>query len=193
MTIERFVAVWFPLRVGRIYTRKKALCVLGLFVVITSVVYMCYLWIVTEVYDKNYGYQCKVMTEYQFFIHKTLYWIDAVYATILPCCLVLTGNVLIIVNIRRARRAQRHLTSSYDQRGRTARDQKQITIMLIVVSVVFLVLNIPNAAFYLAKINWKPDSSWSVYEKALYSFYGRLVHILSDSNHAVNFYLYFLR
>ncbi|XP_005097252.1 neuropeptide SIFamide receptor [Aplysia californica] len=192
MTAERFLAVWFPLRVGRMYTRRKALMVLALLATLTSGVSLVLFWVWTEYHEASYGYWCDIRPEYVDFINYTFYWLSAVYSLILPCFFILLGNTLIILNIVRAGRVQRHLTNSFDQGGRKARDQRQITLMLVVVSVVFLMLNMPNAIFYIVKPTWKDSLEPFSYDEAKYTFTARFIHILSDANHAVNFYLYFL-
>lgn len=129
--------------------------------------------------------------EYIIFIKEIFYWIDGFYYAILPCALILVGNALIITNIKRAMKAQRHLTNSFDQGGRHAHDQRQITLMLVIVSVTFLLLNLPLAIFYIIKPYWTfPKPS---YDEVKYMFSFRFTHAMADSNHAINFYLYFLR
>lgn len=191
MTTERFLAVWFPLRVGQMYTRRKAIITLASLAFITAAVYLFFFWSWIEHYEKGYGYWCEMKHEYVIFAQDSFYWIDGLYYAILPCLLILIGNTLIITNIKRATKIQRHLTNSFDQGGRKARDQRQITVMLVVVSVVFLLLNMPNAVFYIVKRSWSYQEQ--SYEHVKNLFTNRLVHVLADANHAVNFYLYFLR
>ena len=195
MTTERCLAVCFPLRVGQMYTRRKALAVLSGFAVMTASVYVLLLWAFMEAGDSSSGYYCTVKPRYRAYLAGQVhYWLDACVGHVTPCILVLTGNALIVFSIRRARRAQRSLTSVVDRGGRQSKDQRQITCMLIAVSVVFLLLNIPNSMFYLLKDRiWTERSEPFTYERAKYDFTGRLVHALTDANHAVNFYLYFLR
>ncbi|BFZ17963.1 hypothetical protein BsWGS_21001 [Bradybaena similaris] len=191
MTTERFLAVWFPLRVGQMYTRRKAIITLATLAFITAAVYLFFCWAWIEKYETGYGYWCEMKHEYVVFTHDdSYYWIEALYYAILPCLLILIGNMLIITNIKRATKIQRHLTNSFDQGGRKARDQRQITVMLVVVSVIFLLLNMPNAVFYIVKRSWKYQEN--SYEHVKHMFINRFFHVLADANHAVNFYLYFL-
>ncbi|CAG5132580.1 unnamed protein product, partial [Candidula unifasciata] len=191
MTTERFLAVWFPLRVGRMYTRRKAILTLASLACITAAVYFFFFWSWTEYYEEGYGYWCEMKHGYTIFITESFYWIDGVYYAILPCLLILVGNTLIITNIKRATKIQRHLTNSFDQGGRKTRDQRQITVMLVVVSVIFLLLIMPSAIFYIIKPSWNYQQH--SYEHVKYLFTTRFIHVLADANHAVNFYLYFLR
>ncbi|XP_059163881.1 putative G-protein coupled receptor F59B2.13 [Physella acuta] len=190
MTAERCLAVCFPLRVGRMYTRRKALLVLACFLLMTSAEYFFFFWAWEEKHEEGYGFWCQMKEEYQPFVRNIFYWLDGFYSALLPCGFILIGNILIIINIKRARKAQRHLTNTFDQSTRKGRDQRQITIMLVLVSIVFLVLNIPNAVLYFLKPYWVYEEN--SYEQVKFRFTSHLVHVLSDSNHAVNFYLYFL-
>ncbi|GFN74793.1 thyrotropin-releasing hormone receptor [Plakobranchus ocellatus] len=193
MTTERCLAVCFPLLVGRIYTRRKALAVLAGFAVMTASVYLVLLWAFVEVDSGNSNYYCTVREAYRAYLGGQIhYWLDASVGSLVPCVLVLTGNALIVFSIRRAKKTQITLTGAVDRGGRQSRDQRQITIMLIAVSMVFLVLNIPNALFYLTKNRWSRGLQKYSYDMAVFYFIARLVHALTDANHAVNFYLYFL-
>ncbi|BFZ03615.1 hypothetical protein BsWGS_06654 [Bradybaena similaris] len=189
MTTERFLAVWFPLRVGRIYTRRKAFIVLACLALATSCLYAFFFWSWNERHELNYGYWCEMKPEFQTFLVR-FYWVEGLYWAVLPILFIVIGNVLIITNIKRARKAQRHLTNAFDQGGRKSRDQRQITVMLIVVSLVFLLLNLPNAVFYFFRKFWVFEEP--SYEEVKFMFTARLIHLLADANHAVNFYLYFL-
>ncbi|GFO38970.1 thyrotropin-releasing hormone receptor [Plakobranchus ocellatus] len=193
MTLERCLAVCFPLSVGQIYTRRKALAVIIGFALMTASVYLVLLWAFVEVDDGNSEYHCTLKQSYKPYLRGQIhYWLDACVGSIIPCMLILTGNALIVFSIRRAKKTQRTLTSEVERRGRQSRNQRQITGMLIAVSLVFLLLNIPNALFYLTKTKWSERIVPFSYDSAVFYFMARLVHALTDTNHAVNFFLYFL-
>ncbi|KAI8796549.1 G-protein coupled receptor isoform X2 [Biomphalaria glabrata] len=189
MTAERFLAVCFPLRVGRMYTRRKAIVVLAGLALITASINIFHFWAWEELCEDGFWYY-KLKDEYIDVVHGAFYYITGTHSILLPCALIFTGNALIILSIRQARAVQRHLTNSVEQGGRKAKDQRQITVMLVVVSIVFLLLNTPNAFLYFFKKYWEYEL-WS-YSHAEYFFTARFIHLLLDANHAVNFYLYFL-
>ena len=72
----------------------------------------------------------------------------------------------------------------------TMRQQRQITMMLVVVCVAFVLLITPNAIFYAVKPYW--TYTRNTLGHATFIFTGELIFLLCDSTHAVNFYLYFL-
>ena len=69
------------------------------------------------------------------------------------------------------------------------KQQKQITVMLVIVCMVFVILITPHALFYAISTYWKYPRGTE--EHALYLFVNQLIFMLSDATHAVNFYLYF--
>ena len=62
--------------------------------------------------------------------------------------------------------------------------------MLFTVSVVFVLLTMPNCVFFIVQDDW--DYQSSLHDTARYYLVFQLVFLLSDLNHAINFYLYFL-
>ncbi|KAK3105893.1 hypothetical protein FSP39_008047 [Pinctada imbricata] len=65
-----------------------------------------------------------------------------------------------------------------------------INVMLVTVSVVFVLLTMPNCIFFIVKDDW--NYRVSLHETARYYLVFQVVFLLSDLNHAINFYLYFL-
>ncbi|XP_076439904.1 kappa-type opioid receptor-like [Babylonia areolata] len=188
MTLERFIAVWFPLKVSRIYSKKKATIVLIVIFFLTFSFNTVYFVIVIENVKKS----CVFHDSFRTFMQDYWYWADALAYAIVPCLLVITSNTLIIINVQMSSKTQRQLTNNFDQSSRRMRDQQQITTMLIVISLVFLVLMLPNSIFYLVSEHWLKTTAPGSYRRMEYHFTKQLVHTLSDTNHAVNFYLYFL-
>ncbi|KAL8573189.1 hypothetical protein ACOMHN_036174 [Nucella lapillus] len=188
MTLERFIAVWFPLKVSRIYSKKKATIVLIVIFFLTFSLNTVFFIIIVEDVNKS----CRFQDKFQTFMQDYWYWADALAYAIVPCLLVITSNTLIIINVQMSSKTQRQLTNNFDQSSRRMRDQQQITTMLIVISLVFLVLMLPNSVFYLVSEYWKKHTAPDSYQRLEYHFIKQLVHTLSDTNHAVNFYLYFL-
>ena len=186
MTLERFIAVWFPLKVSRIYSKRKATLVLIAIVLLTFAFNTIFFAAVVE--KERCGYK----EELQDFMYDYWYWADALVYAIIPCLLVITSNTLIIINVQMSNKTQRQLTNNFDQSSRRARDQQQITTMLIVISLIFLVLMLPNSIFYLVSVAWLESVQHGSYAFVEYAFTKQLIHVLCDLNHAVNFYLYFL-
>ncbi|GFN94690.1 thyrotropin-releasing hormone receptor [Plakobranchus ocellatus] len=188
MTLERCLAICLPLRVGTICTRKLHIAGITLTCIILVAINAQALVTNVMVTGTKRGIECSPDPEYADFL-AVWFWVDAVFYAILPAALLIVMNSLIILGIRRSAQIQKELTSKANQTAETMKQQKQITIMLVIVCIVFVVLITPHALFYAVQRHWKyrPYSE----EHARYLFTNQLIFVLSDSTHAVNFYLYF--
>ncbi|XP_050407375.1 FMRFamide receptor-like [Patella vulgata] len=191
MTIERFMAIWLPLKVGNYCDGKKAAMIMAIMALVLLIADLQFFWSATQNVGKDGSVDCSFKQEYLQFINLYWYWIDGALYAILPCILLFVFNLLIIFGIRRSGKIQKELTNSKsDQMAEKFRQLRQITIMLVVVSIVFVLLTIPNCLFFIVKPYWTYQEN--SYEHAQYLLTNQLIFVLSDSNHAVNFYLYFL-
>ncbi|XP_050418795.1 probable G-protein coupled receptor B0563.6 [Patella vulgata] len=182
MSIERFVAVWFPLKLGINWTIKRSFLSMGILFLFLSGVYIHLLWTITSYYGS-----CEIGEVYHnYFITKIWYWISACLYAIFPCIILFVFNFLIIIGIRKSADEHKTLTLSPS----TATPHRDVTIMLIVVSVVFLILTAPICIFLLLGQTWLPHRySDEFAQKVLCQ---QIAYVLCDTNHAVNVFLYFL-
>lgn len=189
MTAERLLAIWFPFTVAEISTKSKAWIVYISLMVVFMGVNCFYLFTFEEDYDEVTFFTCEPMDEYKDVVVNVLYWLDAACYALAPCILLMIFNCLLLVGTWMSMREQKKLTQNKDQMDEKRKQQNQITIMLVTVSVIFLVLTIPNGIFFMHTGSWNPNSNHAWAEKILVE---RIILFLSDCNHAVNFFLYFL-
>lgn len=187
MTAERFIAIKFPMRVQEICTKTKVVIVLVVMAIILVGLNSHHFVIMHEGYSSFTIYLCQSRAEYTYFYSKIWYWIDGVVFAMAPFCALTLLNFLIIIGIRDSMKKQRDLTNLQQKQSK---QQMQITVMLVTVSVVFTVLTMPNCIFFIYEGYW--NYKQSSYQTALYYLIYQIVFILSDLNHAVNFYFYFL-
>lgn len=189
MTIERFLAIWLPLRVSELCTRKRAIIVMILLAVPLLGLNLHFFWSTHEVWDDYYAWDCQFRSEFEYFMTKLWYWIDGAAYSLIPFIILVVFNFLIIVGIHRGHRG---VVSKIDKTQMTEkmRQQQQITIMLVTVSAVFVLLTMPNCVFFIFQNYW--DYTSTMHDYARYFLFYQLVFVLSDFNHAINFYLYFL-
>ncbi|CAG2212155.1 probable G-protein coupled receptor B0563.6 [Mytilus edulis] len=192
MTIERFIAIWFPLQVTKLCTKRRAFINMIVLAIILMALNFQFYWTTVELPHKVYVWQCSFMDEYVHFITKVWYWIDGAAYSIVPFILLLIFNTMIILGIKMASSKQRMLTNKIDKTQNTdkIKHQQQITIMLVSISVVFIILTMPNCAFFIMQDYW--DYTKDVHTYAQYFLVYNIVFFLSDLNHAINFYMYFL-
>ncbi|XP_025081517.1 probable G-protein coupled receptor 139 isoform X2 [Pomacea canaliculata] len=196
MTVERFLAIRFPLKIGALCTRRRSMMTLVLLFVCVMALNIIYPVAAKDQINGN-DWICIFGKEFDQLMEKVWYWVDAFFYSIIPSILLSILNTLIILGIRRATVIHRALTedggsrkTASGQAAEKVRQQRQITIMLFVLCVVFVVLTLPNSVFFVYQRYW--DYSVSTYETAKYLFVKQIIFLLSDMPHAINFFVYFI-
>ncbi|XP_076455670.1 rhodopsin-like [Babylonia areolata] len=198
MTVERFLAIWMPLKVGTLCTRQRSAMALALLLLAVMSLASA-VFVFSESSWAGNDFRCTYKQEYLEFVEFVWYWIDGVLYALLPCVLLIVFNTLIILGIKRAANIQRQLTEDSNCRNKQVkgqameqlRQQRQITVMLVVISVVFVLLTIPNCIFFIYKPYWKVERS-AYRDYANYKCIEQIVYFLSDASHAINFFVYFI-
>ncbi|XP_046551540.1 neuropeptide SIFamide receptor-like [Haliotis rubra] len=114
LSVERFAAVWFPLKLGQNWTFRKSLIVVGGMTVPLIGLFLHLFWTTDYVPAEppNTAY-CGVHAEYVGFITECWYWINIVIYAILPYVLLLLFNSLIVAGIIMSRKVSRRTDFSY--------------------------------------------------------------------------------
>lgn len=187
MTADRFIAIKFPLKVQKICTKTKVITALLVIAVALLALNIHHFATMYEGYHFLAKYKCSIKKEHEFFMKKIWYWLDGVTFSVAPFCALTILNFFIIIGIRDSLKKQRDLTNLQQKQ---TKQQMQITVMLITISVVFTLLTMPNCVFFIYEGYW--DYQKSSYQTALYFLVYQMVFVFTDLNHAINFYLYFL-
>ena len=190
LTFERFIAVWFPLRVKKACRRRNSVC--GLFCMFVFIVcaHLQFLFTFKEDGHELQTWTCTPRDRYARFIQFVWYWIDGAMYALVPIVCLFIFNSLIIIAVRRSRQMQRRLSSREQRRPEeeSISQQRQITVMLLAASIMFVILVLPNCVFFIVKEHL--DWTGSGRKTAQYYLLQQLVFVLSDLSHALNFYLY---
>ncbi|XP_064598115.1 rhodopsin-like [Liolophura sinensis] len=185
MTLERFVAVWFPLKVNRISTMNKAKVTLFVTALLLTAFNLHFLWTFQG------QPRCRPKPEYAKFMATVWPWLDGLVFGIAPCVLLIVPNGLIIYSLRRAVAAQKTMTSGTENGAQSRyHHQTQLTAMLVTVAVAFVCCLLPGSIFSIVKPYW--DYKQSVHQTAQYQLINQLMFFLADCNHALNFFFFFL-
>ncbi|KAK3098051.1 hypothetical protein FSP39_015603 [Pinctada imbricata] len=194
MTIERFIAIHFPLKAPRIATPGKAKKVIfALFLILFA--WNChFLWTVT-MDDSN---QCIPGEDYKKFHDYYVPWMDAFVYSFIPFAVLITFNILIIRDTSIAMRNRRTLRGRNPlrdaQTDSRAQFHQRLTIILLSVSFTFLVCSCPKVVLIAIR-----DTQFQFYfdngipnfhEIAKYVFVSRLSDLFLYINHSFNFVLY---
>lgn len=186
ISLERFVAVWFPLRVSLISTKRHAV----LFLVIGSLIFIgpsvWTFWLYARLDHDHYGPVCVIRLRYDV-ARAVLKKLHPILYIILPFVLILVTNVLIIFGLRKARRfGQQVKVNGFRTRGRYQAPSK-MTAMLLTTAFVFLLLELLMVILTLFR-HYSDAGLESFVEDY---FFVEMAQTLEDTNHAVNFFLYF--
>ncbi|XP_064613295.1 rhodopsin-like [Liolophura sinensis] len=187
LTIERFIAVWFPLNVASLCTVKRAKITVTCMLLSLALFNIPYCVAASERQQPNGLWNCGIHKDFEAFL-VTWSWVDSTIYLFLPWPTLLFCNVMIIIGLRLSARKKECMTSSTNQTAESKRPHQSVTVMLIVASIACFLLLTPNAVFFIYQRYWDVQSD--VYQYACYVFVGALVYFLSNFNHAVNFLLY---
>lgn len=130
-TTERFVAVVYPLRLNAIYTVKRARHIIGLLAAVALLLNVPVLRFAVP-----RGDDCDV--DELVMVHAARFNVlDTVVSFTLPLTAIVVLNSCIVWGVYRVSRARAHLTS------RLRPGSQRVTRMLLIVSSVFVLLNLP--------------------------------------------------
>ena len=192
MTLERFIAIWFPFKVKTFCNKRNSITSLIVMFVFFVLANLQFVFTFEEVSDPPFlKFDCRPKQEHAKFVQYVWYWIDGALYAFVPIVLIIVFNGLIIYAVRKSGRHQRELTNRSINMSEKLLQQRQVTVMLLTISLVCVILVLPNCIFFIVKTYW----SWreTMHDTAQYYLVYQTVFVLSDLNHAVNFYLYMLR
>ncbi|CAG5120082.1 unnamed protein product [Candidula unifasciata] len=199
MTIDRYIAISFPLRALRLSTPRRARIVVGVLGIVAVLVNFHFL-IILDVKTQP-GFQdktCVGYDQYRHFLDVIWPWLDATVYSFLPFTILIVFNFLIIRNHRKSiaitlsmkgsKSSEIPWTMSYTYR--------KITITLVVVAFSFIFMTAPRVILHIIRpvvFNFKPTPNKTDFQiLAQYTLAASIVNVLLYGNHSINFFLYVL-
>ncbi len=182
MTFDRFCAIVYPHITKMQCTKKKVIQSTCLNILVVSLFYVPLIFI-TE----------KAETTSKSFCSKYLYqdWYIQLYSVlqiiIYPAVAVIAlfcMNISIIVSLKKS-----NVTSTMSEETRRGQ-QRQVTMMLLLVSFTFMLLLLPFEIRNLVLILYKPEKTVAEVAKGVFIF--QLTFEMMMFNHVINFYLYLI-
>lgn len=188
-TLERVIAVQFPLRVTEWCTIKRTAIVItaaGIFSFGMGVP-----WPVSIVVQhSSVGTGCTLRHDMVEFIYDVWYKVDSSIFIFIPMIIIFFSNLFIIAGLQQSTKRHQQMTSSEEARKKREKEQRNTTITLLSVSLAFLVLHTPLAVyncFSLARAEVTDQE-----ELATWDFINVFGLTMMELQNSVNFYLYFL-
>ena len=138
---------------------------------------------------------CAIARGYVEFYFSVWSWVDLFIFSLLPwLCLVVSNSVLLWTLKASIRQAQLSLGSAHtDGFGGRKKQASSITVTLFVVSMAFIVLNLPMSCFQLLGFYHHMVGSLDYYyQSKVIAYFHEIALALWQVNGAVNFYLYCL-
>ena len=181
VTVERFLAVWFPLRATTMCNLARAKFVTVMIAMIFILINSHIFW-TAKLHTLHNG-QVKCMSyAYENIVCKVFPWIYLVLYSFLPVLVLLLFNTLIIVNLAKSKPLFQAMTKNDQQ---TRYDHQKLAVCLLVISFTWIVTTMPRPLypFFMEKPR-------TVSEQAETVFIRTLCFLLMYVNHAVNFFIY---
>ena len=200
MTMERAVAVWWPLQISNWPTKVILIIIFTCTIVIFSLINIHFL--IAYEAKPNQPWSCSLKASFNknSYIKIYYYWIKSLFYSWIPLTLILTTNFMIIFAISRSR-VNLIMNNSPSARSigkieaidlkppvyrKHKKYERQLTIMLSIVSLTFVVVTLPFSINQLY-IRFKSKRTLQTcFEKD----FNRFIVLLHDLNHAINFILY---
>ncbi|XP_025104591.1 probable G-protein coupled receptor 139 [Pomacea canaliculata] len=192
MTMQRVMSVVWPHYKSLSCTKKKVGLVITIIVAVPFALNSYILSsfeVVTELNstERSCYMANNQLYNFDFFIYP---WIDLVVSSIIPFCILIVGNSVLVWKVIQSVHVARVMTAGgCDQVNSRQKKASSLTITLITVSLVFLLLSLP-ACIYLIIIPYiNTDTDISL---ATVRFVWVVCNLAWYANGAINFYLYCL-
>ncbi|KAL8573375.1 hypothetical protein ACOMHN_032390 [Nucella lapillus] len=196
MTVHRAMSVVWPHRVNLLCTRRTVLLVITGVIVFFAILYSHYL-IGFETVNVNGQYWCYLGpndASYGYFVEHIFVYIELTVYSALPFIFLVVSNSILVWKLSQSVRAAaggKLTQGDPEQAEARERAARSVTRTVILVSVAFLVITLPNSINYIVNFLFQANSA-SGYESAESSFINAVCGVLTNVNYAVNFYLYCL-
>ena len=186
-TLERVIAVQFPLRAGDWCTVKRTANV----VIATGIFSFAIMlpWSIAIV-GRPTGVGCTYRDDMVDFMLDAWRKIDSSVFVFIPMIVIFCSNVLITIRLYQSTKRHRQMTSSEEAKKRREKEQRNTTITLVSVCVAFFLLHIPLAAYNLVMDTVHKTTDQE--KIANWEFLNLFGLSMMEVQNSVNFYLYFL-
>ncbi|XP_062584043.1 thyrotropin-releasing hormone receptor-like [Saccostrea cucullata] len=192
--LDRYIVVCHPLKGPRMCSRQRVLIALTIITTFAMLFYShCFFTMKTDQLDDNERQLCRIRESY-YHVLRVITYFDSIITFIVPIAAVFIFNIAVIRAIRRFYFRQFQMshgkmyTSTSPMFNILSKAQVRLTVMLIIVSTVFLVLNLPSHGFrFFILVNDFLKRRQENFDLFLIQ---HCLQIMYYTNFAINFVLY---
>lgn len=193
VTAERFIVVYYPLRVSSMCNRRRASWIMTILLVTLSAINSHFFW-TTELSESSScpatAPTCGPAEGYRVLLTEVWPWIDAFLYSLFPFVVILALNVVIVLRILSTKRHRATLCGGRRPSSSSAvENTAKLSVMLLAVSFAFLATTLPMNATLIAFAIRRAV----VFDRSLgakYKLVRTVCELLMYANHSTNFFLY---
>ena len=194
MTVEKLIAVWFPLKAAIYCTLRNARITIGIICTAILGLNLNHLFTRPDVVNpRTNATTCLSRTlvfysdSFQTYHLKIWPWIDATMYSFIPILSLIVMNTMILIKLRQSYSKHRQISYRKSDDISPENPQRQITVMLLMTTTFFVILTMPVALIVIFEKNWVTTTP---YETAVKRLVVEITSALMYTNHAINFWLY---
>ncbi|KAL8605728.1 hypothetical protein ACOMHN_044327 [Nucella lapillus] len=190
IAFERLVAVMLPVIRHRFLSKRRVYCVC---VAIGLLIFSLHAPKIAGWEER--GGKCRLQAGMSHYGDTVWPWLTIIVYALLPLCLLVVITIVLVVTLRRAGIRREELMEGAMAAGMLTvtrelhKSERAITSMTIAASLLFILLVLPQCLYYILFHFTDAFSSMTGLPRVL--LYKQIAHLLADSTHALNFYLYF--
>ena len=187
MSVDRLIAVLMPFRAVSWCSTFRARIISLIMLIIFYMIHLHILW-KFRLEEEHGHYQC-AGGSFDYFIVEVFPWLRLVTYSIIPFCIVLILNVIIISKLIKERPEVQQTDGNIFNTQRMMIQQRKLTVMLLSVSFVWLGLSSP---FTIWRLVYPGIATKDQHHRARVFLARTICFNIMWLNHAVNFLLYCL-
>ena len=138
MSIERFLAIYFPLRTKALSSNTKEIVTMVVTAIIMAALNLHFFW-TYEIIQGRYSKYCGSVPEYSVFLKEYWPWISLAFYSLIPFIILISTSTAIILKIVHSNYVRKHSMNQKEGGVKLT----SITLTLLSVSFVFLLTTGP--------------------------------------------------
>lgn len=191
MTFHRVAAVLWPLTLNNDKTAGAVVgAILAFFLLLNCHILYGHTSPTNADNDTSICFLTFVSDEYATFFSDVYGWVDTAFSSLLPFCLLLAANCVLVWKVRASlREARDKLTNSFSSLHTRRKQSSSMTVTLIAVSITFFVLTLPLAVYCIYARRLSLVSSPQFDSAAVGSLIHAVTSVMYFCNNSINFYV----